>query len=160
MQGVAATRKEGDMIDVLKKHLEAFTKDDWDQFRALLADDARFEEVPTRQTASRLDDIVAIARRWKRAFPDARFTIKNSVAAADKVVIELEWQGTHRGPLEGPFGTIPPTGRTGRVAAVQIGTVRNGKLVELRHYFDLMTVLAQLGVGTRPEAQAPAPTTP
>ena len=69
-----------------------------------------------------------------------------SYSIADRVVAEVEWEGTQRGPLEGSFGSVPPTHRRSRVNAVILFTLRNNKIVETRHYFDLLTVLAQLGV--------------
>ncbi len=70
------------------------------------------------------------------------------------VVAELEWDGTHNGTLEGPMGPIPASGRHGKVAAVQVVRFDNGKIREVRHYFDLLTILAQIGASPRPTAAA------
>jgi predicted ester cyclase len=59
---------------------------------------------------------------------------------------EVLWEGTHTGLLKGPFGEIPATGKRGSVNAVQIFHFEGDKIRELRHYFDLMTVLNQIGV--------------
>ena len=44
------------------------------------------------------------------------------------------------------MGTIPATGKSATVKAVQVVRVENGKAKETRHYFDLMGMMAQLGV--------------
>ena len=68
----------------------------------------------------------------------------------------MEWTGTNNGPLSGPFGTIQPTGKVGKVAAAQVACFEEDKICEIHHYFDLMTVLRQMGVGPQPEARAGA----
>jgi predicted ester cyclase len=71
------------------------------------------------------------------------------------LVAELEWEGTHRGPLDTPFGIVPATNQRGSVNAVLISTFKDGKIVASRHYFDQMTVLMQ--VRAAPTAEAPRP---
>jgi len=76
------------------------------------------------------------------------------------VMAEVEWEGTHTGPFDGPFGTIAATNKRGRVQAVLLFTLKDGKIVENRHYFDLLTVMSQLGIapmaGTTAQAAATA----
>jgi ketosteroid isomerase-like protein len=47
---------------------------------------------------------------------------------------------------------IPATGRHGEVRAVQVFEFEDGKVKKLRSYFDLLTVLTQLGIGAPTEA--------
>ncbi len=75
------------------------------------------------------------------------FTILDSLEVGDRGVAEVEWTGTHGGPLEGPFGTIEATNKPGRMKAVIVATFKDGKIVDERHYFDLLTILSQIGVG-------------
>jgi predicted ester cyclase len=74
--------------------------------------------------------------------------------SGDKVVAELEWEGTHSGPLDGPFGTIQATNKRGRVKAVIVATIKNGKIASTHHYFDLLTVLNQIGIAPMAGAAA------
>jgi steroid delta-isomerase-like uncharacterized protein len=146
-----------DNRDMLRKHLDAFSAGDFKTYRSHLTDDAMYDEEATHRIVKGPDEIVKLVSGWRKGFPDLKATIKNVVATGDAVVAELEWSGTHSGPFTGPMGTIPPSGKTGKVAAVQV--VRfdgNGKIREIRHYFDLMTVLQQIGVAPRPTAP-PAP---
>ena len=65
------------------------------------------------------------------------------------MTIELTWHGTHNGPLQTPAGSIPATGKKIDVRAVQIVELTpDGKTRRVRHYFDMATLLAQLGVNT------------
>jgi steroid delta-isomerase-like uncharacterized protein len=144
-----------DNRDILRKHLEAFANNDWTTYKSILTDDAVYDEEATQRVAKGPDQIVKLVQGWKNAFPDLKATIKHTVATGDAVVTEIEWEGTHKGTLQGPMGQIAATGKRGKVAAVQVVRFDNGKIREVRHYFDLMTVLAQLGVSPRPAA-APA----
>jgi steroid delta-isomerase-like uncharacterized protein len=134
------------MLDIIKKNLAALTSSNWGEYRTTLAGDAAYEEVPSQTRVVGLEQCLAAAQRWKTAFPDLRATINRAYTAGDRAVIEVEWEGTQSGPLEGVFGSLPPTHRRGRVHAVMVFTVRDSKIVDSRHYFDMLTVLAQLGV--------------
>jgi steroid delta-isomerase-like uncharacterized protein len=140
--------------DIYKQGIDALTKGDWKTYRALFTEDVVYEEEATHRRIHGADQYVELVKAWKGAFPDLRGTIKQIVASGDAVVAEIEWEGTHKGPLSGPFGTVAPTGRTGKTHAVVVTRFENGRIRESRHYFDLMTLLAQLGV--QPQA-APQP---
>jgi steroid delta-isomerase-like uncharacterized protein len=145
-----------DNRDILRKHLDAYANGDWVTYKSLLTADAVYDEEATQRVVKGPDEIAKVAQSWRSAFPDLKATIKNTWTSGDAVIAEIEWEGTHKGTLQGPMGSIAATGRRGKVSAVQVTRFDNGKIRETRHYFDLMTVLAQLGVSPRPAA-APAP---
>lgn len=134
------------MLDIIKRHLAAFSSANWSDYRTTLAPDAVYEEVPSLERVVGVERFVSAAQRWKTAFPDLKATITRGYTIGDRVIVELEWEGTHAGPLEGAFGTLPATHRRGRVNAIVLFTVKQGKIVESRNYFDVLTILAQLGV--------------
>ena len=156
------------MIEVIKRHLANLSASNWSDYKADLASNAVYEELSTRQRVTGADEYVKVVQKWKRAFPDLKAKILHEVASGDIVVAEVEWEGTHTGPFEGPFGTIAATNKKGRVQGVLVFTMKNGKIIENHHYFDLMTVLTQLGIapmaGTTAQpaaiAGAPAPRHP
>lgn len=135
-----------DNVELGKRHLDAYNNDNWDLYKADLADNVKYEEVATRTTATGKDQYVETVRRWKKGFPDTKAKILTQFSAGDTVISEVEWTGTHSGPLDSPFGTIPPTNSRGSVRAVLVTRFANGKITEVRHYFDIMTILAQTGV--------------
>jgi hypothetical protein len=45
------------------------------------------------------------------AFPDMNRELFRTYAIGDVVVVELALQGTHKGPLALPLGTVPATGK-------------------------------------------------
>lgn len=84
---------------------------------------------------------------FRTAFPDARMTIEDVIAAGDKVITWAYFTGTHRGPLEG----IPPTGKRVKVKDVDLFRIEQGKIVESSTTFDRLGMLKQLGVISVPE---------
>ena len=126
--------------------VEAFNAGDWDRLRTVLAPDCTFEELATGRRMEGPDETIEMLAAWKTAFPDARGVITNVLPSGDHVALEITWEGTHTGPLETPFGTIPPTGRRALLPAVQVTKVRDGMVQESRHFFDLMGLLNQIGV--------------
>jgi steroid delta-isomerase-like uncharacterized protein len=85
-------------------------------------------------------------RNWATAFPDGQVEVTRLTTEGDCVVAELIGRGTHRGPLEGPAGTIPATNRKVEARLVEIWEFRNGKIAAGRVYFDNAGFMAQLGI--------------
>jgi len=134
------------MLDIIQRNLSAFGGSRWDDFKATLAPDAVYEDIATGQRANGAADYVTSVQRWKRAFPDLRANWVGGFANGDRTVAEVEWEGTHTGRFDGPFGPMEATNKRGRVKAVLLCTLKNGKIVEAHHYFDLLTLLKQIGL--------------
>lgn len=81
------------------------------------------------------------------AFPDLRWDIKLTVTQGDHVVVNWAGVGTHTGPLTTPTGnTIPPTGKKATVPGSSTLEIKNGKVTRNVVYFDMVTLLGQLGL--------------
>ncbi len=133
-------------VDVARESIECFNAGDLDRLRALLADDSYEEEFSTQRRLEGVDAQVDAARGWKEAFPDGRGTIHAAYADGNTVTIELTWEGTQSGPMRTPDGQeLPPSNRHGAVKACQVIEVEDAKIKATHHYFDLMTILEQIG---------------
>lgn len=93
------------------------------------------------------DGIVEWMREFTRAFPDVHFELTGQWDAGDAAIDEGYLIGTHTGPLAGPEGEIPPTGRQVRLRECDIVKVSDGKAREHHFYYDRQELLEQLGVG-------------
>lgn len=93
------------------------------------------------------DSIVEYWRTMTEAVPGATFEVLHSYEAGDTAIDEGIYRGRNTGPLELPNGeTLPPTQKEVRIRGVDIATVRDGRIVDYRLYFDEMDFLGQLGL--------------
>jgi steroid delta-isomerase-like uncharacterized protein len=87
------------------------------------------------------------------AFPDGHMDAPTVLVQGDTVAMEWNFTGTHQGPLVGPGGTIPPTGRTLRITGAEFTRHdAEGLIVDERGYFDLVSFMTQLGALPAPTA--------
>ncbi|MET9829051.1 nuclear transport factor 2 family protein [Streptomyces sp. NPDC006385] len=93
------------------------------------------------------DNIVAYWREMTEAVPDATFESLHSYEVGDTAIDEGIFSGRNTGPLRLPTGeTVPGTQKEIRIRGVDIATVRDGRIVDYRLYFDEMEFLGQLGL--------------
>ena len=135
------------VIDVAKAPIEAFNAKDWDATRRTIASGAVYDEVATHTKADGADNVLTVWQGWASAFPDVQGTIDAAYAAGDTVILEITWRGTHTDTLRAASGEIPATGRRIEIPACQIVDVADGKVQRVRQYFDMATMMEQLGVG-------------
>jgi steroid delta-isomerase-like uncharacterized protein len=131
--------------DIAKASITAYNRKDWDAVRAAIAPNCVYDEVATRRRGQGADEITSLWKAWAQALPDSAATFENTLVSDNTVVCELTWRGTHSGPLSMPGGQLAPTGRKIEVRACQIIEVSGARVQTIRHYFDMATLLQQLG---------------
>jgi predicted ester cyclase len=82
----------------------------------------------------------------KKAFPDLRYTISDSIECGDQIVHRLTASGTMKGDLMGIAATNKPATWT----EIHIGRVANGRVTEHWGLVDQLGMLVQLGVVPAP----------
>ena len=80
------------------------------------------------------------------AFSDMHRELYKFYVAGDIVVVQLALQGTHTGPLEMPFGTIPATGKRMDAPCCDVFQLKDGKIQRFDCYPSGTVILSQLGV--------------
>jgi steroid delta-isomerase-like uncharacterized protein len=88
------------------------------------------------------------------ALPDAQFNIRQWIEEGDSAAAEGSYTGTHTGPLVGPMGEIPPTGKSVDVPFTTVFQARDGKLSAHRAYWDNATFMMQLGLMPPPGGES------
>ena len=83
---------------------------------------------------------------YGRAFPDMHRELYSMYVTGDTVVVELALQGTHKGPLALPAGTIPATGNKIDAPCCDVVQLKDGKVVTFNCYTAGTVLLGQLGV--------------
>lgn len=138
---------EQENIQAFHQILEAFNSKDWDRFKTYQAPSCIYDEIATDRYVQGVDQYVDAIRVWTAAFPDIKGTVTSTYVSEDTVVAEITWDGTQSGALQMAGGElIPPTGKRSTLRAVQVVTFENGKTKAVRHYFDLMSMMRQLGL--------------
>ena len=145
-----ATKQGKDATKVAGEIVEAFNRGDWDRLRASVANDLVYEETGTGRRIQGVEAYVQLCQGWRQAFADVTGTVHRTVGSGDTVAQEITWEGTHTGPLEGPGGTLAPTGRRAPVRATMWFLVERDRVREIHHHLDLMALLQ--GIGAMPEA--------
>jgi steroid delta-isomerase-like uncharacterized protein len=85
---------------------------------------------------------VGVVKTFTTAFPDLKLTLRHQFTDGDVSIIEFRATGTHRAELEG----IPATGKSIDVNVIDVITVRDGKVLGEREYYDQLGMMQQLGV--------------
>lgn len=136
---------EQERIATARGVVDAFNRDNWEAVGAPLAPNAVYKEIGTGRQLDGPEAMVEAWQGWKTALPDATGTVTNAIASGDTVLLEISWEGTQDGPLAGPGGTIPPSGKRQVTPAAFVCTFEGEKIREIRHYFDMLALLQQLG---------------
>ena len=134
------------LIEIAKAPLLAYNEKQWDTLRSRITADFEYDEVATHRRVQGVEQTLELWRGWATAFPDSRATFHGAVASGTTVVLELTWNGTHQGSLQTPAGPIAATGRRIDIRACVVMEVAGDKAKSQRHYFDMATLLEQLGI--------------
>ena len=130
--------------------LAAWDGHDPDRFAALLADGFEFRDSSLPEPLTTTDQVREYMRSWFTAFPDLRMTVINRVIAEDSVAGEVEFTGTHTGPLNAGGQQIPATGKAVRSAGTYFAQVKDGKIASFNAHPDVMGLMVQLGLAGTP----------
>lgn len=136
---------EQDLIKTARSVLDAFNDNDWGRYGSLLTPNALYNEVGTQRRLQGVAEIVQGLQGWKEAMPDVKGTVTNAFANVDRAVLEITWEGTHTGPLAGPGGTIPASGKRQVTPSAWVFDFDGDKIRESRNYFDMLALLQQIG---------------
>ena len=140
-------------VDIAKAQVIAYNDRNWEAVRASLAPRVVYDEVGTRRRIEGVDEVISAWRGWATALPDSRATFDSTHVSGETAILELTWRGTHKGVLQTPGGEIAATGKQIEVRGCQVIEVAGDNVKSIRHYFDMTTLLQQIGaIGERAAA--------
>jgi steroid delta-isomerase-like uncharacterized protein len=132
---------------IVQQQTAAFNNHDEAAFASGYAPDAVVTDPQYPEPLRGKDAIGRDIADFFTAFPDCSAEIKRTVGNDGSYAMEVEMKGTHSGPLLGPTGLVPATGRSVRFPAGIFARLDgNGRIVEEHRYYDLAGQLAQLGL--------------
>jgi predicted ester cyclase len=135
----------GQAREVLDTITEAILAGDRDAIARCYAVDA-VADTPDEGRLVGRDAIADYLTGFARAFPEIEWEPISQLEVGDTAIDEGYIIGTNTGPLLGPDGEIPATGRTIRLRECDLLTVRDGLAVSHRFHYDQMDMLTQLGL--------------
>ncbi|MGO9433247.1 MAG: ester cyclase [Terracidiphilus sp.] len=144
--------------DVNKQVVRRFVEECWNQGNfnktsELLADKVHFHDPVFPNINSGIQNIKQHIETSRKAFPDLKFTIDDTIAERNEVVVHWTAYGTHKGPFLG----IEPTNRKVTIEGTSIYRLEGAKIAEAHANWNLATMMVQLGVIEVPkEARADA----
>ena len=86
------------------------------------------------------DTSIKVVGNFANSIPDMKFEIKEMLVAGDRVIVRGEVSGTPAGDL---FG-VPHTGKSFKIMAIDIQTIKDGKIAKTFHIENWLGALGQL----------------
>lgn len=135
-----------DILPIARSIVDHFNRHDINALLPLISDNLDSLDVPMNFRFKGKDGYKQYVQNWWNAFPDGKMEVKNIFAAGDFVVIEFIGRGTHQGTFSAFGRKIPATNKRVEMAFCEVSQIKDGKLVGSHLYFDLVTMLRQLGM--------------
>jgi steroid delta-isomerase-like uncharacterized protein len=132
-------------VQIVQHFYDAFGEGDLDAATSVFAEDVAITDPglgPVQGIAAMRDYLGGL----KGVVPDARAIVERTFEAGDTVIVEGRFTGTNTGPLPGPDGELPPSGRRVDLPFADFSRLDQGRIVEYRTYYDQVALLTQLGL--------------
>jgi steroid delta-isomerase-like uncharacterized protein len=130
---------------IVEQFYDAFAAGDLEAAVAVFADDVRMTD-PGLGVVEGIKVLRDYLDGLKGPVPDARAIVERTYEDGDTVIVEGRFTGRNTGPLPGPDGVRPPSGRSVDLAFADFSRVHDGRIVEYRTYYDQVGLLTQLGL--------------
>jgi steroid delta-isomerase-like uncharacterized protein len=127
--------------DVVKRLADqVFNEGDLALMPELLAEDF-VDHSAMPETPSGIEGYQGFVMMVRTAFPDFHFTLEDTIAEGDRVVI----RGSMSGSNTGPFMDMPATGKPAKWTGTHTYRLADGKIVEHWGNIDMFGLMKQLG---------------
>jgi steroid delta-isomerase-like uncharacterized protein len=137
-----ASPMAGAIPPLLLEWSEAWTAEDTERLLALYTPDAHFQDVAAGIDVHGQDELRGSFQAFMDALDGLAVTVEHGFRAGDWAAAEGTFSGTQTGPL----GETPPTNRSFTVPFAAIFELQGDRIRRETDYFDLLSMLTQLGV--------------
>ncbi|MDR0788532.1 MAG: ester cyclase [Gemmatimonadota bacterium] len=145
----------GGTMEVVRELYGALAERSFERTAGWVHERVRLTSVATGDSYTGRRGFIEFHRGWAAAFPDLHIQSLELVGSDARVVAEYELGGTHTGPLLTPRCHLPATGMEIQVRVVDVLDLENGQITAFRRYFDVVSMLRQLGLVAGTPLHAP-----
>jgi ketosteroid isomerase-like protein len=136
----------GQARDLMQRATAAVVAGELEALRDIYAADM-VATTPDEGELHGVDAFIDWNRSFVGSFDDRSYEPQREFETGDCGIDQGWFVATHTRPLPLPDGqSIPASGKRVRMRAMDVATVRDGRIVQHDFYFDQMDLLAQLGV--------------
>jgi steroid delta-isomerase-like uncharacterized protein len=135
-----------------KQVVRRLIEEGWNQGKTevvseLLANNCRFHDEVFPHLTSGADNLRRHIESCRIGFPDLKFSIDDTIAERDEVVVHWTARGTHKGQFLG----MPATNKKAAVTGTSIYRLDGSKIAESWANWNLMSMMEQLGISSAPQ---------
>jgi steroid delta-isomerase-like uncharacterized protein len=130
-----------DALAMLEEWTVAWAAHDMSRLLALFTDDCVYEDVALGVVNHGKDELKKYGEEFFVAMPDVNFVLDSKVAGG--AFAGVEW--TMTGTQTGDYPEMPATGRSCTVRGASVLELRDGLFSRCSDYYDMLTLLKQLG---------------
>ncbi len=137
----SSSTKEEQNKQVVRRFFETLDRHDTERMDQLVSSDdysLHFSGMPPMDWNGNKKEFLD---PFAKAFPDLHRNIVDMVAEGDKVAVSVNVTGTYKGKFQG----IPATGKHVSFTAMDILTIKDGKVTEEWATADMMGLMQQIG---------------
>lgn len=135
-----------EISNMIRKYIDAVNVDDPRQVETLLADNVKWSSPAGKRTGR--EETRKYMERWFTAFPDLKLEVVNTMGDGNQAVAECRLVGTNKGNFVSDFGQFAPTQKKMNIDIVNLLKFENGKISEIRVFYDPSEIMNQLGLQT------------
>ena len=122
----------------------------FESLRELVGDDCRIHDPVFPSLSSGVDQLMRHIITCRNGFPDLNFSIDDTIAERNEVVVHWTARGTH----ECLFLGLQATNRKAAITGTSIFRIEGAKIVEQWADWNLLSLLEQLGIAMMPRSEA------
>ena len=133
--------------ELVDRFFQAIMDRDMDVVRSCFHEDIVGHDHGTGKVSKGIEENMADVTDWLANFSDMRVESKSHYEIGNTVVTEMMFTGTNDGDMQMPDGSsIPATGKRVTMHGCQFVEYKDGKMINTRQYYDMMGMMAQLGL--------------
>ena len=129
-------------VETLRAAHQSWNRRDFDATVSAMTENVSYTDHARNVHLRSRNEFKDWAIAWAKAFSDGKITNPRYIDAGDTVIAEFTAEGTN----DGPFGSLPASGRRMSLAFCEICKFdASGRVISGGAYYDQFTLLTQLG---------------